>query len=103
MSQEVQRSLTEMFSGRRPDSWSWSWLAFFRLRRTFFGGGWWPGGIWLSHWSGLGSSPVRSSSKNSEASENFAREVGGDFGADFVAAAADRGADGGEHDLSDWI
>ena len=47
------------------------WAGFFGGPR---GGGWWPGGIMLSHWTGLGSSPVRSSSKNSDALENFAEK-----------------------------
>ena len=63
------------------------------------GGGWWPGGIMLSHWRGLGSSPVWNSSKKEGASANWERNCGGDFGADFVAAGADAGADSGDEVL----
>ena len=50
-------------------------VGFGRSRSTFLGGGWWPGGIMFSHCSGLGSSPVRSSSKNSLALENLAAKA----------------------------
>src|SRR5260370_31626609 len=62
-----------MLGARTPAAKSWARLALRRSRRTFLGGGWWPGGIMLSHWTGLGSSPVRNSANQSGASGNCER------------------------------
>src|SRR6267143_248505 len=66
-----RRPLTEIFWSRRPAARSWARLALRRSRRTFLGGGWWPGGLMFNHWTGLGSSPVRNSSNQSGASANW--------------------------------
>ncbi len=50
----------------------------------------------LSHWMGLGSSPVRNSFEVGGSVGKLRKELGGDFGADFVAAGADAWANGGE-------
>src|SRR5882762_4114851 len=84
-----------MLGARTPAAKSWVRLALRRSRRTFLGAGWWPGGIMLSHWMGLGSSPVEFVEPLGGFGE-LGEELGGDFGADFVAAASDGRADGGE-------